>query len=120
MVEEIQQLRTRLEAHAASQQPKGNKEDRLPASEEQQKRSVLEQKARELTRLQGETPLVQPVVDRQAVAAVVSGWTGIPVGKMVLDEIKTVLTLKEKLEERIIGQAYALEAIAHAALGRLQ
>src|SRR5207237_8736414 len=52
------------------------------------------------------------VVDRQAVAKVVSGWTGIPVGKMVLDEIKTVLSLKEKLEERIVGQSHALEAIA--------
>jgi type VI secretion system protein VasG len=66
----------------------------------------------ELHKLQGEAPLVHPVVDRHAVAAVVSGWTGIPVGKMVLDEIKTVLTLREKMEERIIGQSYALEAIA--------
>ena len=66
----------------------------------------------QLTKLQGETPLVHPVVDRQAVADVVSGWTGIPVGKMVLDEIKTVLSLQEKLEERVIGQSHALEAIA--------
>jgi type VI secretion system protein VasG len=55
---------------------------------------------------------VQPVVDRQAVAEVVSGWTGIPVGKMVLDEIKTVLSLRDKLEERVIGQTAALEAVA--------
>src|SRR5205085_2644586 len=65
-----------------------------------------------LTKLQGETPFVLPFVDRQAVAEVVSGWTGIPLGKMVLDEIKTVLTLREKLEERVIGQSHALEAIA--------
>ena len=65
-----------------------------------------------LTKLQGETPLVHPVVDRQAVAAVVSGWTGVPVGKMVLDEVKTVLALRERLEERVIGQRQALEAIA--------
>ena len=48
---------------------------------------------------------------RQTVAEVVSGWTGIPVGKMVRDEIETVLTLEERLEERVIGQAHALEAI---------
>ena len=47
-----------------------------------------------------------------AVAEIVSSWTGIPVGKMVLDEIKTVLTLRERLEQRIIGQSHALEAIA--------
>ncbi|HUT09704.1 MAG TPA: hypothetical protein VMY42_04350 [Thermoguttaceae bacterium] len=43
---------------------------------------------------------------------VVSGWTGIPVGRMVTDEIRTVLGLKEKMEERIIGQSHALDAIA--------
>jgi type VI secretion system protein VasG len=51
-------------------------------------------------------------VNGQAVAEVVSGWTGIPVGKMVLDEIKTILTLQQKLGERIIGQDHALEAIS--------
>jgi type VI secretion system protein VasG len=43
---------------------------------------------------------------------VVSGWTGIPVGKVMRDEIQTVLSLKDRLEERIIGQSHALEAIA--------
>ena len=66
----------------------------------------------QLAKLQGDTPLVHAMVDRQAVAAVVSGWTGIPVGKMVLDEIKTVLTLRDRLEERVIGQRTALEAVA--------
>src|SRR5262249_40629625 len=46
---------------------------------------------KQLRSMQGETPLTHPVVDRQAIAEVVSGWTGIPVGKMVLDEIKTML-----------------------------
>jgi type VI secretion system protein VasG len=66
----------------------------------------------ELVAMQGENPLVQPVVGRQTVAEVVSAWTGIPVGKMVLDEIKTALDLKARLEERVIGQAPALEVIA--------
>ncbi len=66
----------------------------------------------ELSTLQGETPLLQPCVDNQAVAAVISAWTGIPVGRMVKDEINTVLNLKEHLEKRVIGQSHALEALA--------
>jgi type VI secretion system protein VasG len=85
---------------------------RLKPEEEQRTKVELAEKEKELRNLQGETPLVQPVVDGQAVAEVVSGWTGIPLGKMVRDEIKTVLTLRERLEERIIGQSHALEAIA--------
>jgi type VI secretion system protein VasG len=65
-----------------------------------------------LRELQGESPLMQACVDGQTIAAVVSAWTGIPVGKMLTDEIKTVLTLKERMEERIVGQSHALETIA--------
>jgi type VI secretion system protein VasG len=64
-----------------------------------------------LDKVQGDTPLMQVCVDHQAIADVVSGWTGIPVGKMVKDEIDTVLSLKQLLEQRIIGQSHALEAI---------
>ena len=62
--------------------------------------------------MQGENPLVYPVVHGGAVAQVVSGLTGIPLGKMVRDEIGTVLKLADKLEERVVGQKHALEAIA--------
>jgi type VI secretion system protein VasG len=55
---------------------------------------------------------MQVCVDAQTIAEVVSGWTGIPVGKMVKDEIRTVLSLPEMLEKRIIGQSHALEAIS--------
>ncbi len=67
-----------------------------------------------LRELQGEEPLVHPVVDGQAVAEVVATWTGIPVGRMVSDEIKTVLALQDKLMERVVGQDHALGAIAQA------
>jgi len=66
----------------------------------------------ELTKLQGEAPLIFPTVDGQAVAAVVGDWTGIPVGRMVKDEIQTVLKLAETLGQRVIGQDHALEMIA--------
>lgn len=66
----------------------------------------------ELKATQGETPLMQPTVNGQTVAEVISGWTGIPVGKMVADEINAVLNLQEKIAERVIGQNHALHAIA--------
>ncbi|MCB9959650.1 MAG: type VI secretion system ATPase TssH [Rhodospirillaceae bacterium] len=68
----------------------------------------------ELRGVQGKTPLVSAVVDGQAVAAVVATWTGIPVGRMVSDEIKTILNLKGAMMERIVGQDHALDAIAQA------
>ncbi|WP_223809455.1 type VI secretion system ATPase TssH [Thermomonas sp. XSG] len=66
----------------------------------------------ELKALQGFEPMILPVVDASAVAQIIAGWTGIPVGRMVADEIQTVLRLKETLEERVIGQSHALDAIA--------
>ena len=67
---------------------------------------------KELATLQGETPLVFPSVDEQAVASVVADWTGIPVGRMVKNEIQAVLRLADNLEKRVIGQRHALEAIS--------
>lgn len=66
----------------------------------------------QLHELQGETPLILPSVDAQAVGSVVQDWTGIPVGRMVKNEIETVLKLADNLEQRIIGQRHALDMIA--------
>ncbi len=66
----------------------------------------------QLHTLQGETPLILPSVDAQAVASVVADWTGIPVGRMVKNEIETVLSLADILNRRIIGQRRALDTIA--------
>jgi len=66
----------------------------------------------ELTALQGETPMVPVDVDASTVAAIVSGWTGIPLGKMVKDEIRTVLKLQDALQTRILGQTHAIAAVA--------
>ena len=65
----------------------------------------------ELRALQGEDPLMQVVVDAQTVGSVISGWTGIPVGKMKGDEIQTILSLKDRLQQRVLGQAHALAMI---------
>lgn len=66
----------------------------------------------QLTTFQGETPLILPSVDYQAVAAVVGDWTGIPVGKMVKNEVENILHLADNIEKRIIGQRHALDMIA--------
>jgi type VI secretion system protein VasG len=62
--------------------------------------------------LQGDSPLILPTCDEQAVAAVVGDWTGIPVGRMVKDEIQSVLQLTDTLNSRVIGQRHGLEMIA--------
>jgi len=67
-----------------------------------------------LREVQGERPLVFPVVDTQAVAAIVEAWTGIPTSRMRGDEIRTVLNLRSAMEARVIGQPHALEAVAEA------
>ncbi|MEO6276765.1 type VI secretion system ATPase TssH [Roseateles sp.] len=65
-----------------------------------------------LAELQGESPLILPTVDYQAVAAVVGDWTGIPVGRMARNEIETILKIADHLGQRVIGQDHAMEMIA--------
>jgi len=65
-----------------------------------------------LTLLQGETPLILPTVDYQAVAAVVGDWTGIPVGRMARNEMETILKIAASLGQRVIGQDHAMDMIA--------
>jgi type VI secretion system protein VasG len=62
--------------------------------------------------MQGEAPLVLPTADEQAVGAVVQDWTGIPVGRMVKNEIESVLKLADTLDQRVIGQKHGLQMIA--------
>lgn len=69
-----------------------------------------------LKSIQQENPLVPLYVDSHLVASVVSGWTGIPIGKMLTDEIDNILRLEEKLAQRVVGQAQALDAISRRIL----
>lgn len=66
----------------------------------------------ELETMQGENPLIRVCVDEQLVGEVISGWTGIPVGKMIKDELETVIQLESHLGSRVIGQGHALEAVS--------
>ncbi|MEW8031106.1 MAG: type VI secretion system ATPase TssH [Candidatus Thiodiazotropha endolucinida] len=80
-------------------------------SAEEMMRRLTELKS-ELSELQGERPLILPSVDAQAVASVVGDWTGIPVGRMVKNEIETILNLSDTLARRVIGQDHALQMIS--------
>jgi len=85
-----------------------------PLSEEARQAALTQLTAvqEKLTALQGETPLILPTVDYQAVAAVVGDWTGIPVGRMARNEIETILKVAQHLGQRVIGQDHAMEMIA--------
>src|SRR5262245_14179633 len=66
----------------------------------------------QLATMQGESPLILPSVDEPAVAAVVQDWTGVPVGRMVKNEVESLLNLADTLNQRVIGQRHALNMIA--------
>lgn len=105
----MRELRDQLEADHV-----GKPDKKLDASGRMAVQDEFESTKQRLAALQGEKPLVHVNVDGQAVAEIIGNWTGIPVGRMVSNEIKTVLSLKEIMSERIIGQSHALEAIAQA------
>ena len=67
---------------------------------------------KDLITVQGETPLVLPLVDEQAVSTIISEWTGIPLGRMVKNEINSVLNLADEMNKRVIGQEHSIELIA--------
>jgi type VI secretion system protein VasG len=110
LVARIRSLREELEATVAGAE--AGAAAPAPAARKKQ-RAELEKLTDELKRLQGDAPLVPVCVDAELVGQVVSGWTGIPVGKMLKDEVSVVLELEKHLGERIIGQDQALEAISH-------
>jgi type VI secretion system protein VasG len=72
----------------------------------------LQDQQAQLAAVQGESPLILPSVDAQAVASVVADWTGIPVGRMVKNELQAILKLGEALGKRVIGQQHGLDMIA--------
>jgi type VI secretion system protein VasG len=81
-------------------------------SKDSEEDTSLKKIVEELKALQGETPMVPVQVDGQVVAEIVANWTGIPLGKMMKDDIRTVLNLKNLLQERVLGQSHAIDAIA--------
>ena len=77
-------------------------------------RAALIQAERSLADVAGETPLVPRVVDKEVIAGIVARWTGIPVGKLLSDQVETVKTLDARLKERVLGQDNAIARISAA------
>jgi type VI secretion system protein VasG len=106
----IRELRTQLETAAQPKDAAG--EETAADVDTERTRGELCKLEADLAGLQGENPLMRVCVDDEIVGEVISAWTGIPVGKMVKDEITTVLSLEQHLGSRVIGQNHALSAIA--------
>ncbi|WP_111642409.1 type VI secretion system ATPase TssH [Marinimicrobium alkaliphilum] len=83
-------------------------------SDQDADREELQALLQQLEACQGDDPMIKVHVDGQAIAEVISNWTGIPLGKMLADEIQSVLSLGDTLSERVIGQNHSLEAIAQS------
>ena len=105
LVNQIREIRGKLEdAHAAGAANGSAEAEAL--------RGQLHTLNTDLETMQGETPLIRVCVDQGIIGEVVSGWTGIPVGKMLKDEVGIVLNLEDHMHKRVIGQEYAISAIA--------
>jgi type VI secretion system protein VasG len=116
LVNQIRELRGRIEeAHAPTAPQTASASSESLAVAGPDPRSLREELTRlncELAALQGESPLIGVCVDAQLVGEVISGWTGIPVGKMLKDEVATVLALESHLSRRVVGQDHALGVVS--------
>jgi type VI secretion system protein VasG len=111
--EKVEGTGSRLEAAAQAEKSAAPPvADAVMPEERQAMLGALSELQTKLKGLQGESPLILPSVDEHAVASVVQDWTGVPVGRMVKNEIEAVLNLAETLNQRVIGQRHALEMIA--------
>ena len=121
LVAKVLELRAKLRAAGSTIEAQPNEmkpglaaDPKLALTTEQRDAVLAELKElqEKLATFQGESPLIFPSVDQSAIASVVADWTGIPVGRMVKNEIEQVLKLADHLERRVIGQRHALESIA--------
>ncbi len=118
LVGKILELRAKLRAAGSTIEGQPNEmkpadpKDAITPEEREKLLTELKSQQEKLDQFQGETPLIFPSVDAGAIASVVADWTGIPVGRMVKNEIAQVLKLADTLEKRVIGQRHALDLIA--------
>ena len=112
-INQIKTIKEKLELDYLNKKSKDESgTDHLNEAEITKLKEELAQLTSKLTGIQNESPLMQPSVDAQAIAEVIANWTGIPVGKMMNDEIRSVIDLTSQLETRVIGQSHALDLIS--------
>lgn len=100
LVDQIRDLKQALQ--------KGHEENNVDSEQQKQLLDLMDQ----LSELQQDEPLVHALVDQQVIATVISGWTGIPAGSMVRDEVAKLLSLEDELHNRVIGQKTAISELA--------
>ncbi|HEX8223821.1 MAG TPA: type VI secretion system ATPase TssH [Allosphingosinicella sp.] len=111
LVAELDQLAGQWQSEREAIEALKAARDALEATDDPGTRVAFEAARDRVAAVRGATPMVYDVVDGQIVAEVLAGWTGIPVGRMLKDEIATIMSVEENLAERIKGQPYALEVI---------
>jgi type VI secretion system protein VasG len=117
LVDQVRQIRLQLEEHhtasaSAAAAATAPSTPAAPPSDPEPLRAQLAELNGKLEAMQGENPLMRVCVDAQIVGEVISAWTGIPVGKMLKDEVGIVLALEQHLGRRVIGQDHALVAVS--------
>jgi type VI secretion system protein VasG len=105
-LEAVKAARTALTDARTAAEASGEAIDEAPL------RAALTEAVAAMTAGQGDQPMVFGVVDADAVAAVVGDWTGIPIGRMVKDEIASILKIETELKKRVVGQDHAMDEIA--------
>ncbi|PID46598.1 MAG: type VI secretion system ATPase TssH [Proteobacteria bacterium] len=110
-VEKIIELQSEEHSEAKDGEEE-TKESEEPSSEDRNRK--LKEAQDKLAEIGGEDPLISYRVTPQLVSQVISGWTGIPVGKMVKDELADLLKIDLKLKKRVIGQDHVADRIASA------
>lgn len=110
LVSGILALRKQLREQGISPDDEADEEN--PEQDRDELLTKLHAEQAKLHDMQGDEPLILPTVDAQAVATVVQDWTGVPVGRMVKNEMETVMNLADLMEKRLVGQRHALDMIA--------
>ncbi|MDM8559092.1 AAA family ATPase [Candidatus Parabeggiatoa sp. HSG14] len=94
------------------------KQGKITSSERNKQKEFLQTELKkvkqQLTQIQGNNPIIPTYVDRHTIASVISDWTDIPIDKMLINEIDTILNINQKMAERIVGQSQAIELIANS------
>ncbi len=118
-VEKIQKEKKNIEDykyHATVAEREGNygKVAELRYGKMAESEAAIAKAKEQLTKIQGDNPLVDEEVSADDVAEIVSRWTGIPVHKMLQSEREKLLNLETELHKRVVGQDEAISAVSDA------